>query len=243
MTARCSFFALSALVLSAVAPLPAQVLIPDYEVTIDYEIFDTGDPDTYFQLAGQSAYLQFLSGSSTSGGQLDGVSGPGGGSIVYTEVFPPSNLTDYQTFAYFGLVETRSFFDDAVLSTNFVVALLPSFAPAPGQTFADVFSFLSSTEDEVVTALSTSFDSPEFFAVMTEVANLSGGRGDIALPQLGRPGHTMDLIAFLPGSNGNEAVGIGTLGTSVAVVPEPATPILAALATLGLLRRRRQSPA
>ena len=237
MMIRHLLLAASTCVLSFAPSLKAQVVVPEYQVTIDYNISETGNPDTYFRLVGQSAYMQFRTDGSTSGGQLDFTTGPGNGNIVYTEVFPPPGLSNFLTFAYFGLVETRSSLDDSVIDTSFVMALTPI-----GQsqiTFQDFFP--SFTESEVVTALSTTFDSAEFFTLLGEVPGVLGGTGNIGLPELAVPGESMDLVAFLGGGNGDEKVIIGTLATTVAVIPEPATPVLAALAALPLLRRRRES--
>lgn len=239
-----SLLVASALSFFAASPTRAQELALDYQVTIDYEIFDTETPDTYFQLAGQSAYIQFRPSSRTTGGQLDSTIGPGTGSIVFTEFFPPDDLSDFLAFAYFGLVETRSSLDDSVLDTSFVFASVPfaaSRSPVPtGTVFQDFFP--SYTENQVVDALKNSFDSPIFFDFLdTLIPSLSTGQGTIAIPEIGRPGDTMDLIAFIGGNDGSSGFKMGTLGTSVALVPEPSTSLLAALATLGLLRRRRES--
>lgn len=244
MTTRFALPALLALLLGTSAPLSAQELALDYQVTIDYEIFETDTPDTYFQLTGQSAYIQFRPTSRTSGGQLDSSRGPGTGSIVFTEFFPPDDISDFLAFAYFGLVQTRSSLDDSVIDTSFVFASVPfaaSRSPVPtGTVFQDFFP--SYTESEVVDALQNSFDSPIFLDLLgTQIPSLANGQGTIAIPEIGRPGDTMDLIAFIGGNDGSSGFRIGTLGTTVALVPEPSSALLAACAAIGLLRRRRES--
>lgn len=226
-----------------VAPLSAQQLVPDYQVTISYEIFETGDPDTYFQFVGQSAYIQYRTDGSTTGGQMDFASGPDTSSISYTEVFPPPGLSDFLEFAYFGLVETRSSLDDSLIDTSFVFARQPlSVVPGPdldALTFQDFFP--SYTEDEVVSALRDTFDSAIFFDFLgDQIPNRPDTRGIIGIPELGRLGDTLDLVSFVGGTDGSSGSRIGTLGT-VVVIPEPAASILISFVGLGLLRRRRES--
>lgn len=219
--------------LLAVLAARASADVVTIDVTLDPYVYLNQDDDLVegnYELTGQSAYLQYHTSSSTSGGQLDGVVS-GGTSISYTEVFPPPSLSDYLEFAYFGLVETYDENSD-LLDTSFVVALAPGIGV--GLTVADLFTY---TEAQLVVAMGTSFDSPEFFDIMGEVSNLASARGVIGVPPVAQVGEVLDLIAFVGGVNGTVGVKIGTLATTV--VPEPASLGLLSIASLALLRRRR----
>ncbi len=185
-----------------------------------------------YRLAGQSAFLQTRTTSLTSGGQLDGIES-GGASWSYDELFPEPSLNDYLNFAYFGIIETLDEFD-AVIDSSLIVA----YASGSGvdETISDRFAF---SEAQLVGALTTSFDSQEFFDFFDAVLSESVVQGEIAVPSFFRPGSVLDLVAFIGGAEGDVGVKVGTLG--VTVVPEPGTfgMLLAACAALFVIRRRR----
>lgn len=197
--------------------------------TVDVEL-DSLELGRY-RLAGQSAFIQTRTGSSTSGGQLDGLES-GTSQFSYLELFPAVSLSDYLDFAYFGVIETLDEFDQ-VIDTSLVVAYQPG--SGVGELVQNRFSL---TESTLVTALTTSFDSPEFEAFFNEVLNESATRGVIAIPPIGRPGDVLDLVAFIGADS--EGVKVGTLG--VTVVPEPGTfgLLLAACGALLVVARRRK---
>lgn len=203
------------------------------EVTIDVSLDSPADGS--YQLVGQSAFVQTRTGGSTSGGQLDGLTS-GGTSISFTEVFPPPALADYLGFAYFGIFQTLSIFDE-VIDTSLVVAFLPG--SGVGQTIDNYFPY---TEDELVAAFTGSFDSPEFLDMLSLVPDNSATLGDITVPPIGRSGSLLDLVAFIGGPDGNIGVKVGTL--AVTVVPEPSSVLLATIAGVSaffVLRRTRRA--
>lgn len=208
--------------------LAAPALYAD-DVTIDVFV-DSLETNTY-HLLGQSAFVQYRTGGSTGGGQIDGVSTPGT-SINFTEVFPPPSLADYLRFAYFGIVERRNI-DNDVLDTSLVIAYQPGVAE--GQTLASLFPALAYTQAQIVTALTTVNDSDEFFALGSAIDAELNAQGTIGVPPINQFGDTLDLIAFW-GLN-NTGLKIGTL--DVTVVPEPASLALLAAGSLLILRRRR----
>ncbi len=200
------------------------------QVTIDLTLDDPGPPGTYL-LGGQSAFVQYRTSDSTSGGQLDFIYS-GTTQISFTEVFPPPALSDYLGFAYFGLMHTYDGADESPIDTSLVMAFQPG--TAEGLEITDFFPLYS--EDDLVTALSTTTDSPEFLYLLGNIGSLSDTVGVIAVPSIGRPGDTLDLIAFTGGVDGDLGAKVGTLATTV--VPEPTTIALLALSGAGFLVRR-----
>lgn len=193
-------------------------------VTINVSL--DGPADGTYQLSGQSAFIQTRTDSGTSGGQLDGVQS-GGTAISFTELFPPASLADYLGFAYFGIMQTRDIFDD-VIDSSLIIAYAAG--SGVGQTVGDTFPY---TEAELVSALTGSFDSPEFFDMLDKVPTNASTLGEITIPPIGRPGTELDLVAFIGGPDGDLGVKVGTLG--VTVVPEPSTIGLSLIAGMVLL--------
>jgi hypothetical protein len=219
-------------VLAAVVVLSISAAASADEVTIDVALDQPGGASSSYSLVGQSAFAQFRTTGSTSGGQLDGVSTPGA-SITFTEVFPPPALDDYLTFAYFGLIETRDDNGDLV-DTSLVVAFQPNVAD--GLPITDFFP--TYTEAELVAGMSGSFDSPEFLYLLGDISSRIETVGTIGVPPLARVGDTLDLIAFIGDVGGDRGVKVGTI--DVNVVPEPGTFALVAfpLALMAMRRRR-----
>jgi hypothetical protein len=229
-----------AVVVSAGLAAPALASFQD-NVTIFGELY-APDAAEFFELAGQSAYLQQRTSSSTTGGQLDGLS-TGGFAIGYAEVFPEANLTDYLTFGYFGVVNTYASNGDeeepliGIVDTSIVFAMQPGVGE--GQT-VDQFTINNYDEATLVAAFTGSFDSPEFLDVLGTHGNFSELFGTIGLPQESIVGDTLDLIAFIGGPNGDEGVKIGELNTSIErIVPAPGAAALFTLAGLVGISRRR----
>lgn len=207
-------------------------------------------PGSYRVLRGQSAYLSFRTANATSGGQLDGWdSNTGFGEITFTEVFPESNLTDYLTFGYFGVVETYTLEEDddgnlfEVLSDqSVIVGAFGSFAV--GASIQDVIPGLD--EATLLNALLNSFDSPEFFQALDAVGSDPGLQATIGLvdstsgtPQEIRGGENLRLISFSGGIAGEEGIDVGYLYTTVSRVPAPGAITVLTLAGLAASRRRR----
>lgn len=209
------------------------------DITIDVTL-EQPDGNVY-QLAGQSAFIQYRTFSGTTGGQLDGVdSFASPWSFTFTEAFPEPTLSDYLTFAYFGIIHRLTidqYVGDEVgtLDTSLIVAFQPGVAD--GLTINDIFLGLGYTEADLVAAMTGSFDSTEFFALMSEIDNSGSAQGAFGIPPLAQVGDTLDLIAFIGGANGDQGVKVGEL--QVSVVPEPASIALIGLGSLALLRRRR----
>jgi hypothetical protein len=192
-----------------------------------------GDPvEGYYLTTGQSAFIQSRTSSGTSGGAMDGISSSNT-QIQFFEVFPPPTLEDYLTFSYFGIVE--SYDENGLL---FDRSLIAAFQPGTAEgLLAD--GYFGYTESDLVTAFAT-FDSPEFLNVLNSFGSIFETSGTIALPDTGRPGDTLDLIAFTGGPNGDLGVRVGSLSMQVTqVIPEPTSLILSLASTLTLLRRRR----
>lgn len=193
-----------------------------------------GDPvEGYYLTTGQSAFIQSRTSSGTSGGAMDGISSSNT-QIQFFEVFPPPTLEDYLTFSYFGIVE--SYDENGLL---FDRSLIAAFQPGTAEgLLAD--GYFGYTESDLVTAFAN-FDSPEFFNVLSLFSGAPfETSGTIALPDTGRPGDTLDLIAFTGGPNGDLGVRVGSLSMQVTqVIPEPTSLILSLAGTLTLLRRRR----
>ena len=203
-------------------------------VTID-AVVDSPDSGSY-RLSGQSAFIQTRTGSSTSGGQLNGVVSPGT-SISFEEIFPPPTMADYLGFAYFGILQTLDEFDE-IVDTSLVVAF--DAGSGVGTVIVDTFPYDEAT---LVAAFTGGDDSLEFLD-MLDLAPANGSTlGDIAVTPIGRPGTLLDLVAFIGGDDGDVGVKIGTLG--VTVVPEPSSLSLLLLATAAMfavafLRASRQ---
>ncbi len=214
---------------------------------------DGSDPDgpSYFRLAGQSAFFSTRTSSFSTGGQLDGFttydSENGPFEAQYFEVFPEVNLTDYLRFGYFGVVETVTF--DAALGetvTDRSLVFAGRFGEFDGMTIDQILPF--TTESELVDALVSNFDSPQFFDALFSAVGNPDLQGDIRLSQREpggiaetvREGESIGLYALIGGANGDEAVDIGYLATAVLrEVPAPSSVALAVLAGLVAGRRRR----
>ena len=234
-------FRFAALAVVVSAGLAAPALAFQDNVTIFGDVYAPASGD-FFQLAGQSAYVQQRTNGGTSGGQLDGIT-TGGFSIGYVEVFPEAILTDYLTFGYFGVVNTFAVNGDpeeplaGIVDTSIVMALQPGVGE--GQTVQN-FNTPGYDEATLVAALTGSFDSPEFFAVLGSYGDQSEHFGTIGLPQESIVGDTLDLIAFIGGPNGDEGVKIGEINTSIErEVPSPGATALLGLAGIAAFRRRR----
>lgn len=202
------------------------------QVTINVTL-DTPGLNSY-ELTGQSAFIQYRSFDSTSGGQLDGASSPGA-SISFTEFFPPPSLSDYLTFAYFGRVHTL---DQtlAITDTSFILAM-PASVMTPGMKVEDIFP--SYNEATLVSALGTN-DSAEFLDLLSnQVPNTLYLHGTFDIPALNLVGDELELVAFIGGVNGDEGVSIGKM--TVTVIPEPASLILLAGGSLLMISRRRRA--
>ncbi len=210
-----------------------------------------GNP-TYYQLAGQSAYIQTRASGGTSGGQLDGATGFG--QIDFTEVFPPALLTDYQTYSYIGVVDLQgsdSNGDPVVLDRSIVIAFQSGVAE--GLRIDQLFP-VAYTEATLVTQFTTLADSTEFLDLaFNQVGGQTNTSGNLSVlytdchntfvcdgPTQIQFGDTLDLVAFIGGTNGDEGVVIGRIDSgltrqlNVGPVPEPETYAMM-LAGLGLV--------
>lgn len=258
---------LAAAVLSLALTAPAAAVTLD-SATIYYDIYGpvdaNGDPlmfdgnATAYQLAGQSAFIQTRTSSSSSGGQLDGAAGLG--EIQFLEVFPPPLLTDYISFSYLGIADllgTDSNGDPVVLDRSIVIAYQPGVAE--GLRIEDLFPY---TEATLVSQFTTQFDSAEFLDMaFTQVGGQANTSGLISVQQTDchnttmcdaptqiQFGETLDLIAFIGGENGDEGVVIGTLefsmvqmlNVSPSAVPVPAAAWLFGSGLLGLIGAARR---
>jgi MYXO-CTERM domain-containing protein len=206
-------------------------------ITIDVNLFSF-EGYTH-KLVGQSAFVQEMTNGGSSGGQLDSVMSPGA-SLVFEEIFPPPTIDGYLTFSYFGLVETYDSLD-VLVATNLVVGLI--------NNPVNIVGFPVGYVDDLVAALGSSFDSPEFFDFKNQLSD-PDFHGVHAIPSIARDGVTLNLVSFnAPGVYGEAEEDyyfgtiIGTLAVTVEpsaeAIPEPASLALASLASLALLRRRR----
>ncbi len=212
-----------------------------------------GNP-TFYQLTGQSAFLQSLQSSGSSGGQLDGASGFG--FINFVEAFPPVDFEDYLTYAYFGVIElvgTNFSNDEVVLTQSVVVGFRDGAANDPvGQSFFDVFGLDLSV---VLNKMTTEFDSAEFFALMNLINNNSDNQATtglfnvtidpntmIGISEPVRSGEELRLIAFVGGGNSDLGVNVGRIDftqSRITIIPEPTSALLlAGMGSMLLLRRR-----
>lgn len=260
---------LTSVLLSLLLAEPAAAITLDYGGIYHdiYEPLDTNGDSllfdgnaTFYQLAGQSAFVQTRTSGSTSGGQLDGATGFG--DIPFIEVFPPTLLSDYVSFSYIGVVDlhgTDSNGDPVVLDRSVVIAFQP--LVAEGLRIDQLFPVMYS-EATLVSQFTTLFDSPEFldmaFNQVGGQANTSGTLGVNVTdchntfvcdgPTQLQFADTLDLIAFIGGVNGDEGVLIGTIESGLtrqlnvpSTVPLPAAAWLFGSGLLGLagFARRR----
>lgn len=224
-----------AFVASAALASSASAFVDNVSITGS---LDAPDGAEYYELVGQSAYIQYRTSSSTSGNHLDLIQS-GGFGIAYAEIFPETNLTDYLTFGYFGIVNTHgsSRALNVIADTSLVVAMQPGIGE--GQTF-DSFNTPGYDEATLVAAMTGGDDSAEFLAVLESYSDNASLLGTIGLPQEAIVGDTLDLIAFIGGPNGDLGVKIGELSTSITrEVPAPGAPALLAIAGCIGIRRRR----
>lgn len=190
----------------------------------------------YHRLVGQSVYFSNRVNSATTGGQLDGIDCRNDEfaqfNVSFFEFFPETNLTDYETFGYFGVVETVTAFDtdedgiedfEEVTDVSFVMATRDNLGES---TRVDDY-FPGLDENTLVTALTTSFDSPEFFEALFSAWNNPDLLGDIQIRQVNgssatviRDGDSLTLFAFTGGEFGDEGEQIGYLTTDIARIPE-----------------------
>ncbi len=222
-----------------------------HDINTSTEEFE-GNP-TFYRLTGQSAFLQFLQNSGSSGGQLDGAIGFD--IINFIEAFPPIDLEEYLTYGYFGVIElvgTDSNDDEVVITQSVVVGFRGDAVNDPvGQSFFDVFNLDLSV---VLNKLTTEFDSDEFFDLMGFVSSNFDNQATTGLFNLlidpntntgistpVRPGEELRLIAFF-GGNGDQGVDVGRIDftqSRITTIPEPTSALLlAGMGSMLLLRRR-----
>lgn len=214
----------AAFVLAAgVCAATASADIVSISVNLDYP--STGE----YRLTGQSANILTRTDGLSTGGALDNITS-GSSTIGYEELFPAANLTDYLTFGYFGRLETHD--GDNVLDTSLIMAFQAGVGQ--GHRIDDFFS--AHNEATLVSALA-GFDTPEFFDTLSSVTDSPLTNGVVELPTIGRPGDTLDLIAFVGGPDGDMGVKVGEL--HFAIIPSPAPITLGAMALAAGLRRRR----
>jgi len=219
-------------------------------VSLDFPGAAGPQGETAFRrLTGQSVFFNIRTGSSTTGGQLDGVTSFDSANevheISFGEVFPVVELTDYLRFGYFGVLETVEPNGDGgevVTDRSFVIATAFDFAQ--GLRVEDLFPML--TEATLVNALTGSFDSSEFFATLNAAMGNNNLSGDIGLSLAGvgpiRQGSSLTLYSFFPDTTnpGSDDVGrdIGFIDTGIVRVPAPSA--ACALALVGLIAGRRR---
>ncbi len=206
-----------------------------------------GSPDAgpYFRLRGQSFFFQARTNSGTSGGQLDGVTSFDSQTAVHEisfgEAFPGPLLQDYLRFGYFGVVERVEqdhHGDDVIVDQSFVLAARGA---VDGMTFESLFTGMD--EATLVTALTTQFDSPEFFQATDVVTNSAAMQGDIRLIDWVteiRPGERLSLYGFFDDGTGAQvARSIGFMDFTMRRIPGPSVLGLAGAAMVMGIRRRR----
>lgn len=238
--------------LLALGASPAAAIDDFVTITVTLPYPDGGQPgdSLFYRLAGQSAYYNTRTGGFTTGGALDGLTSTDSfHDITFAEVFPEPSLTDYLRFGYFGVLETV--FDDGtgeqVLDRSLIVA--GQFGAFEGMTISAILPFL--TESELVDALVSDFDSPQFFSALFSAIGNNDLLGDQTLflqtdpnlpTQTVRFGETLGLYAFIGGDDGSEALQVGNLSSSVLrIVPAPSAASLLVLAGALAARRRRRA--
>jgi hypothetical protein len=256
--------ALAALTLACALPSRADVSFDDRgEIFVRFSVpqdessnevtFD-GNP-TFYRLRGQSAFIQSRTASGTSGGQLDGAVDLD--TITFFEAFPETNLSDYLTYSYLGIVElvgNNTVGDEVILDTSLVIGFNGSSAASATGVTAD--SLYPYDEATLVDRFTNSFDSPEFLDMaFSQVGGQSATMAEIQLwsqtidpdvivqdpATLVRTGEQLTLIAFIDGQDGTLGREIGDVNfsmTRVTTIPEPAAALLG-LAMPALLLRRR----
>lgn len=215
-----------------------------------------GNP-TFYQLAGQSAFIQSRATSGTSGGQLDGATGLG--EILFVEAFPEPLLTDYLTYSYIGILNlmgTDTNNDPVLINQSIVIGYNPNaLTSGLGVRVEDLFPY---TEADLVSAFVTQVDSPQFLDMaFTRVGGQPDTSAetklltqtiDLTLPFQTPPvdvelGQELTLVAFVGGLDGDLGVDIGRLEFGInrqtTIIPEPASFALLVLGGLALLRSRR----
>lgn len=197
-------------------------------VTIDVSL--PGPAAGSYRLIGQSAFVLTTLGGASSGGQLEGLESPGG-SISYTEIFPPATFSDYQSFGFFGRIETLDDTGD-VIDTSLIVGLRDGAGLG-----ATIDSVLGGPDEATLVAALGTFDSPEFLDLLGTVSSDPLSLGLVELPPIGRGGETLTLVAFTAGPDGDLGAAVGTLTTSI--VPGPSAAGLG-IAVLGLSARRKR---
>lgn len=190
----------------------------------------------YYQLRGQSVYFSNRTAGLTTGGQLDGIDCRNDPlaqfNLAFYEFFPEVSLTDYLTYGYFGIVDTVTGFDtdgdgfedfEQVTDTSFVMAIVDNVGE--GAKVEDFFPTLD--EATLVGALTTSYDSPEFFEALFAAVEHPDLTGDIGLWQVNagvaspiRPAQQLTLVAFKDGPNGDEGRSIGYITTAISRIPD-----------------------
>lgn len=200
------------------------------------------------RLVGQSVFFSQRTNSGSTGGQLDGVTSFDSQNAVHEisfgEAFPEPNLTDYLRFGYFGVVETveiGSEGQEIITDRSLVVAT--QFDYAQGLRVDDIFGVSEAT---LVNALTSSFDSPEFFSALDVASNNPNLSGVTGLTLAGvsqiRQGDSLTLYAFYPDPSNDfveSGSDIGFIDHSMIRVPTPSVALLLALGVLPLARRRR----
>lgn len=197
-------------------------------ISVNVEL--NAEPSTSLELTGQSSLFKTTTDGFSTGGLLDGVTSPGAG-IDFEEVFPPPTLDDYQFFGYYGRVLTRNDAGD-ITDTSLIMAFRQG--EGAGHRIGDYF--VAYTESQLVAAFAD-FDSVEFLDLLSGVSGNVLTRGTIEVQPIGRPGETLDLIAFTGGVDGDLGVVAGSLTYSVV----PASGSLSLfLAGCALTARRRR---
>lgn len=205
----------------------------------------TQDLEFKYKIIGQVAFVTSTTTGGTSGGQLEGADSSTS-AVDFVEVFPQATLDDYLTFSFFGRVHRLDVDTDEVLDTSVIFAVQRSviFDENNDPLVVKVEDLNSFGYDEttLVNALGT-FDSPEFLNVLGEIGGNADTKGRIAKPQLSDFGETLELVTFMTGPNGDEALAIGTLQFSYSriIVPEPSGLALVGVAAPLLMGRRRKA--
>jgi len=217
-------------VLVVSASLAATLIAPTAQAdVISIGVTLASPADGSYQLTGQSSMFKTTPDSLSTGGQLDNVTSPGA-VISYDEVFPPATLDDYKFFGYYGRILTKDSGGD-VTDTSIIMAFRQG--EGVGHRISDYFSYSEAT---LVAAFGT-FDSTEFLDLIGGVSSNPLTRGIIEVLPIGRPGETLDLVAFTAGVDGDLGVSVGSLTYSVVPAPASALLLLAGGAVVGGRRR------